>query len=77
MEQIVRGRYLHYKGNEYEVIGTARHSETEEVFVLYRPLYKTNEKGEHQYWIRPIAMFTENVLVEGKLQPRFALIEAY
>lgn len=77
MSEIVRGRYLHYKGKEYEVTGVARHSETEEVLVLYRPLYGVNENGEHRYWVRPIGMFTENVLVDGQLKPRFALIEAY
>lgn len=75
MNELKKGTYRHYKGNLYEVIGVARHSETEEVFALYRPLYNLKEKGEHQYWIRPIAMFTENIVVDGKLQPRFALID--
>jgi hypothetical protein len=77
MSEIVRGRYLHYKGREYEVTGLARHSETEEEFVVYRPLYNSEQNGEHRYWVRPVAMFTENVLVDGQEKPRFALIEAY
>jgi hypothetical protein len=61
------GRYRHYKGNEYEVIGTARHSETREVMVVYRPLY-----GTGGLWVRPDAMFVEDVVIDGKTQPRFA-----
>jgi hypothetical protein len=60
------GRYRHYKGNDYEVIGTARHSETEEEMVVYRPLY-----GERNLWVRPLAMFTESVLIDGSAVPRF------
>lgn len=61
------GRYRHYKGNYYEVIGTARHSETDEPMVVYRPLY-----GEGGLWVRPEAMFLEQVEVDGVLQPRFS-----
>ncbi|UFS71217.1 DUF1653 domain-containing protein [Geomonas sp. RF6] len=68
---VAPGRYRHYKGNYYEVIGTARHSETEEPFVVYRPLY-----GEGALWIRPEAMFCETVLFEGKEIPRFSLCTA-
>jgi hypothetical protein len=60
------GRYRHYKGNEYEVIGMARHSETHEMMVVYRPLY-----GEGGLWVRPAAMFAEDVTIDGKTQPRF------
>jgi hypothetical protein len=63
------GRYRHYKGGEYEVIGVARHSETLEPVVIYRPLY--NESG---LWVRPHAMFFEQVEFEGKVQPRFQSI---
>ena len=63
------GRYRHYKGNDYEVIGIARHSETEEKLVVYRCLY-----GDHSLWVRPLAMFTESVLVAGAKVPRFALV---
>jgi hypothetical protein len=64
---IKAGLYRHYKGNEYQVIDTVRHSETEEALVLYRALY-----GEKGLWVRPLEMFLESVLVDGKPQPRFA-----
>jgi len=60
------GRYRHYKGNEYEVIGVATHSEDESKLVVYRPLY-----GDKGLWVRPLAMFTETVTIEGKNIPRF------
>ena len=63
------GLYRHYKGGEYEVIGVARHSETLEPLVVYRPLY--NASG---LWVRPHAMFFELIEFEGRLQPRFALV---
>ena len=62
------GRYRHYKGGEYELIGVARHSETLEPLVVYRPLY--NQTG---LWARPYAMFFEHVEVHGRRQPRFTL----
>ncbi len=60
------GRYTHYKGGRYEVLGVARHSETHEPMVVYRPLY--NDTG---WWVRPHAMFFERVLVDGIERPRF------
>jgi len=69
MPLIQPGTYRHYKGNNYQIIGTARHSETEEDLVLYKPLY-----GEGGYWVRPLAMFLETVKVEGQTLPRFELI---
>jgi len=60
------GLYRHYKGGLYEVIGTARHSETREPMTVYRALY-----GEHGLWVRPAAMFSEQVTVEGVRQARF------
>jgi hypothetical protein len=63
------GRYRHYKGNEYAVIGVAKHSETEEEFVVYRALY-----GDHGLWIRPVEMFVESVSVNGRAIPRFQRI---
>lgn len=63
---IESGRYRHYKGNEYEVIGIAKHSETLETMVVYRPLY-----GEGGMWVRPAAMFAETVVIDGKTLPRF------
>ena len=70
MERVQFGRYRHYKGNEYEVIGVARHSETQEVLVVYRALY-----GERDLWVRPRTMFLDDVLVDGKRQKRFTLLE--
>ena len=61
------GLYRHYKGQLYEVVGTARHSESLEPMTLYRALY-----GEKGLWVRPAAMFNENVVIEGIRQPRFA-----
>jgi len=63
------GKYRHYKGNEYEVIGVARHSETEESLVVYKPLY--DESG---LWVRPLEMFQENVNIDRELVPRFKYI---
>ena len=60
------GRYRHYKGGEYEVIGAARHSETLEPLVVYRPLY--NDTG---WWVRPHAMFFEEIEINGVRRPRF------
>lgn len=60
------GLYRHYKGGEYEVIDTVRHSETLEPMTLYRALY-----GQHGLWVRPAAMFLETVDIDGVVQPRF------
>jgi hypothetical protein len=70
MSTIPIGRYRHYKGKEYEVIGVARHSETEEEYVVYRTLY-----GNFDLWIRPKAMFVEQVTVDGVVRPRFQYID--
>ena len=69
---IEAGRYRHYKGNDYQVIGTARHTETEEELVLYFPLY--GDSGEKHYWVRPLSMFIESVIIDGQSVPRFALL---
>ncbi|SPP64600.1 conserved hypothetical protein [Nitrospira lenta] len=63
------GRYRHYKGNDYEVVGVAKHSETEEEVVVYHALY-----GEKGLWVRPLAMFLDTVTVEGQPQPRFQFV---
>ena len=68
---VCQGIYRHYKGNLYQVLHTAQHSETEELLVVYRCLY-----GEYDVWVRPLTMFTENVEVDGKEIPRFELIKA-
>jgi hypothetical protein len=69
LPEIQCGRYRHYKGGEYEVIGVARHSETLAPMVLYRPLY--NDSG---LWVRPFCMFFEVVDVDGRSQPRFEFV---
>jgi hypothetical protein len=69
--KLVPGRYRHYKGGEYQVYELATHSETEEIVVVYRPLY-----GAAKLWVRPVEMFGEVIEFEGKIQSRFALIEA-
>ena len=68
--EIKKGRYRHFKGMEYEVLGVARHSETLEEMVVYRALY-----GEGGLWVRPAAMFLETVEREGKIFPRFTYVE--
>jgi len=70
MTAIRPGRYRHYKGNEYTVLGVARHSETLDELVVYRQEY-----GDHGLWVRPAVMFLETVDIEGKKVPRFRLIE--
>ena len=70
-QSIPQGIYCHYKGNLYEVLHTAKHSETEETLVVYRCLY-----GEYDVWVRPLAMFTEIVNIDSKKVPRFELIKA-
>lgn len=66
--QIQNGIYRHYKGNLYQVLHLARHSETEEWLVVYRALY-----DDFGVWVRQLAMFTETVEIDGKIVPRFAL----
>lgn len=65
---IPQGIYRHYKGNLYQIIHLARHSETEEWLVVYRALY-----GDYGIWVRPLAMFTETVTINSTTMPRFAL----
>lgn len=69
MEEIRIGRYRHFKGNEYQVIGIARHSETLEPMVVYRALY-----GEGGLWARPASMWTERVERDGYSGPRFVYL---
>ena len=70
MDEIKIGRYRHFKGNEYEVLYLAKHSETLEEMVVYRALY-----GERGLWVRPAAMFCETVERDGKTCRRFTKIE--
>lgn len=69
MNEIKPGIYRHYKGQQYKVIGEARHSETEEELVVYQCLY-----GDFSTWVRPKAMFMEQVEMGGKMVPRFKYI---
>jgi len=70
-EDIKIGKYRHYKGREYGVIGLAHHSETLEAMVIYKALYDSEEFGPNTLWARPLEMFEEVVIVEGKEVPRF------
>jgi hypothetical protein len=65
------GLYEHYKGNKYQVIEVATHSETEEKLVVYRPMY-----GDMALWVRPLAMFVESVEIDGKAMPRFKFLQS-
>jgi hypothetical protein len=69
MPDIKAGRYRHYKGNEYSVLGVARHSETQEELVVYRQQY-----GDYGLWVRPLQMFAETVLVDGQKMSRFRFL---
>lgn len=68
------GKYKHYKGDFYEVLGICRHSETMEEFVLYRSLIVHPDFGNAPYWVRPMKMFLEDVEVDGKKVKRFEFI---
>lgn len=67
---IKTGIYRHYKGNDYEVLNTVKHSETEEVLVLYKSV------KSDQLWVRPLEMFTEEIVVENKKVQRFKLVSS-
>ena len=69
-------KYRHYKGKEYRVLNVAHHSETLEEMVVYQALYVAKGFGKDSVWVRPKGMFLEDVVVEGKKQPRFACMEA-
>ena len=69
LPELQPGRYRHFKGKEYELIGLARHSETMEEMVVYRPLY-----GEGGLWVRPASMWDEQVERDGYKGPRFAYV---
>lgn len=65
-----KGIYEHYKGNRYELLGIANHSETLEKMVIYKALY-----GENELWVRPISMWNETVEINGQTVPRFKFIK--
>jgi hypothetical protein len=69
VSEIKKGKYRHFKGNEYEVIGTARHSETLEEMVVYKALY-----GDGGIWVRPLSMWSETVIKDGVEYERFTYI---
>ncbi len=69
MSEIRLGKYRHFKGGEYEVVGIAKHSETQEEMVVYRALY-----GDGELWVRPASMWTERVERDGKSYQRFTYI---
>ena len=71
MNEIRKGRYRHYKGGEYEVLFTARHTETEETLIIYKALY-----GNGEIWARPVSMWNEMVICGGKEVRRFEFIGA-
>jgi hypothetical protein len=68
------GIYQHFKGQEYQVFGTAKHSETEELLVVYKPLYETDVPVD--FWVRPLTMFTEQIERDGKQLQRFRFVRA-
>ena len=70
MPEIILGKYRHYKGDLYQVLGTCKHTETSEDLVYYKALY-----GTHQIWVRPLKIFFENIQFQGIWQPRFMFIE--
>ena len=70
-DDIPLGKYRHYKNKEYELLGVATHSETEERLAVYRPLY-----GDRGLWVRPLGMFLETVEIDGKHIPRFQHIDS-
>lgn len=74
MDTIRLGRYKHFKGKLYEVVGIARHSETLEELVVYRALYTSPEFGKNALWVRPKTMFLETITRDGKTMPRFSYV---
>mgnify|MGYP006161102331 FL=1 len=73
---IICGKYQHFKGNFYQVIHIAKHSENEEFMVVYFPLDKKDDdnKNNQDIWVRPLSMFDETIEREGKIQKRFAFV---
>jgi hypothetical protein len=71
--KLIPGTYQHYKGNLYQVVGLACHSESLQWHVIYKPLYE--HKNMPDLWVRPYAMFVENIEVDGQTVPRFKLVD--
>lgn len=67
------GTYRHYKGNEYEVVGVGCHTETNEYFVIYKPIYEHD--GQPNIWVRPYDMFVESIIIDGLTIPRFIKVD--
>jgi len=74
MEEVKPGKYKHFKGKEYEVIGIAHHSETLEELVVYKALYESEQFGKDALWVRPKEMFLEDVTIDGVKMPRFRFL---
>ncbi len=74
MSELQPGIYQHYKGDDYQVYGVARHEETHEELVVYQALYKHEEVGDYALWVRPKNVFLEEVEVDGERVPRFKRI---
>lgn len=75
LKNIKIGKYKHYKGGEYEVIGLSHHSETLEPLVVYKALYESKEFGHNAIWVRPFDMFMDKVNLNGEEVPRFKYLE--
>ncbi|MBI3032768.1 DUF1653 domain-containing protein [Candidatus Woesearchaeota archaeon] len=75
MSKLPLGRYQHYQGNFYEVLGIAKHHKTKQELVVYRGLYNHPEYGNYALWVRPVEEFTEAVIVDGKKMQRFKFVE--
>jgi len=73
-EELKTGKYKHYKGKLYQVLGVARHTETDEFLVAYQALYDSEEFGSNTFWVRPLSMFVGKVQVDGKEMPRFEYV---
>lgn len=71
-KELKRGKYQHYKGGFYEVYGVSRHSETDELLAVYRPLY-----GSRELWVRPLNMFLESVEFDGEKIDRFKYVNSH
>ena len=74
MNSLKIGKYKHYKGNFYLVLGIVRHSETLEKLVVYKALYNSDEFGNNALWVRPLSNFVEKFQIDGKEVPRFRFV---